>query len=143
MKKQTKTKIGVMSVVKAKVGDLESIKREGRSRRMRKEVVGCVKSVVGKKNFLVQFDDGQKKEISYSSLVFLSSKEDVEMDELISHLPERERGGSLTIIRDTEVREHCMFVKVIYSSVFYCLCYAKDNLQMCRRNRWRKREIRT
>ena len=36
--KQTKTKIGVGSVVKAKVGELE-ITRKGRSRRMRKEVV--------------------------------------------------------------------------------------------------------
>ena len=38
MTKQTKTKIGVGSVVKAKVGELEKITREGRSRRMRKEV---------------------------------------------------------------------------------------------------------
>ena len=72
MKKQTKKKIGVGSVVKAKVGELEKITREGRSRRMSKEVMGCVQSVVGKKKFLVQLDDGQKKEISSSSLVFLS-----------------------------------------------------------------------
>ena len=39
MTKQTKTKIGVGSVVKAKVGELEKIKRKGRSRRIRKEVV--------------------------------------------------------------------------------------------------------
>ena len=43
------------SVVKAKVGDLEKIKREERIRRMRKEVVGRVQSVLGKKKFLVQF----------------------------------------------------------------------------------------
>ena len=48
MKKQTKTKIGVGSVVKTNVGDLENIKREGRIRSMRKEVVRCVHSVVGK-----------------------------------------------------------------------------------------------
>ena len=47
MTKQTKTKIGVGSVVKAKVGELEKITRERRSRRMRKEVVGCVHRVVG------------------------------------------------------------------------------------------------
>ena len=52
-------------------------------------VVGCVQSVVGKKKFLIQFEDGQKKEISSSSLVFVSSKEEVEMDEPISHLPEK------------------------------------------------------
>ena len=54
MKKQTKTKVGVGSAVKAKVGELEKITREERSRRMRKEVVRCVQSVVGKKKFLVQ-----------------------------------------------------------------------------------------
>ena len=36
MTKQTKTKIGVGSVVKAKVGELEKITREGIFRRMRK-----------------------------------------------------------------------------------------------------------
>ena len=68
MTKQTKTKIGVGSVVKAKVGDMENIKREGRSNRMRKEVVGCVQSLAGKKNFPVLFEYGQKKEIGSSSL---------------------------------------------------------------------------
>ena len=61
MTKQTKTKIGVVSIVKAKVGDLEKTTREGRSSKMRKEVVGCVQSVVGKNDFLVIFEDGQKK----------------------------------------------------------------------------------
>ena len=72
MKKQNKTKIGMGSVVKSKVGELEKITRKGRSRRIRKEVVVCVHIVVGNKNFLVQFEDGQKKETSYSLLVFLS-----------------------------------------------------------------------
>ena len=93
MNKHTKTKIGVGSVVKAMVGELENITREGRSRRMRKEVVECVQSVVGKKKFLIQFEDGQKKEISSSSLVFLSSKEEVDMDEPISHLPEKNKAN--------------------------------------------------
>ena len=44
MTKQTKTKIVVGSVVKAKVGELEKITRKGRIRRMRKEVVGFVQS---------------------------------------------------------------------------------------------------
>ena len=42
MTKQTKTKIWVGCVVKAKVGELEKITRKGRIRRMRKDVVGCV-----------------------------------------------------------------------------------------------------
>ena len=50
-KKQNNTKIGVGSVVKSKVGYLEKITREGRSRSMRKEVVVCVQDVVGKKNY--------------------------------------------------------------------------------------------
>ena len=61
MTKQTKTKIGVGSVVKAKVGELENITREGGIRSMRKEVVGCVQCVVGKNNFLVLLEYGQKK----------------------------------------------------------------------------------
>ena len=90
MKKQAKTKIGVGFVVKSKVGQLEKITREGKNRRrIRKEVVGCVHSVVEKKKFLVLLEDGQKKEISYSSLVSLSSKEEVDMEEPISHLPEK------------------------------------------------------
>ena len=89
VKNQNKTKRGVGFVVKAKVGELENITREIRSRSTRKEVVGCVQSVVGKKKFLVQFKDWQKKEISYYLLVFLSSKEEVEMDAPISHLPKK------------------------------------------------------
>ena len=55
MTKQTKTKIGVGYVVKAKVGELGNITRDGRIRRMRKEVLGCVQGMVVKNNFLVQF----------------------------------------------------------------------------------------
>ena len=75
MTKQTTTKIGVGSVVKANVGELEKITREGISRRMRKNLVGCVQSVLGEKKFLVLFKDGQKKEIGSSLLVYLSEKE--------------------------------------------------------------------
>ena len=72
MTNETETKIGVGSVVNAKVGELEKITREGIIRRTRKEVVVCVHSVVGKNNFLVLFEDGQKKEIGSCSLVYLS-----------------------------------------------------------------------
>ena len=89
MTKQTKTKIGVGSVVKAKVGELEKIIREGIIRRTRKEVVGCVHSVVGKNKFLILFEDGQKKEIGSCLLVYLSEKEEVEMEESITLFPEK------------------------------------------------------
>ena len=98
MKKQTKTKIGVGSVVKTKVGELGNITREGRIRIMIKEVVGCVQSVLEKNMLLVQFKYWQKKEISFSLLVFLSSKEEVDMDEEISHSTEKEQGEFLTIV---------------------------------------------
>ena len=102
-KKQTKTKIGVGFVVKAKVGELDKITREGRSSRMRKEVVIYVHSVMGKNKFLVQFEDGHKKEINSSSLVYFSSREEVEMEEPITPLPEKEQGGLLTINGGPEV----------------------------------------
>ena len=51
-------KIGVGSVVKSKVGDLENIIKEVRSRRMSKEVVGFVQAMAWKKNFIFQFEDG-------------------------------------------------------------------------------------
>ena len=56
---------------------------------MRKEVVGRVKSVVGEKYFLIQFEYWKKKEISCSQLVLLSSKEEVDMDKAISHSTEK------------------------------------------------------
>ena len=74
IKKQIKTKIGVGSIVKSKVGELEKVISGGGVRKTRKDVVVCVQAVAGKKNFLIQFEDGQKKEISSSSLLVLSSK---------------------------------------------------------------------
>ena len=75
MKKQTKTKIGVGSVVKANVGELENITRERRSRRIRKEVVIFVHSMVGKKKFLFQFENGQKKYRFFFACVFNFKRE--------------------------------------------------------------------
>ena len=66
-------------------------------------MVGYVKSMVGKKKFLVQFEDGQNKEISSSPLVFLISKEEVEMDEAISHSPVKEQRELFTIIGDSDI----------------------------------------
>ena len=74
-KKQTKTQIGMGSVVKAKVGEIEENTREGIIRMIRKEVVVCVQDFMLKNILLVQFGDGKKKEISSSLFVFLSSKE--------------------------------------------------------------------
>ena len=45
------------------------------------------------------------------------------MDDPISHYPEKEQGELLTIVRDPEFVEPCMFVKGMYLPVFYFLCY--------------------
>ena len=45
------------------------------------------------------------------------------MDEPLYYSPEKEQGGLLTIIGYPEVGEPCMFVKGMYLSLFYCLCY--------------------
>ena len=42
--------------------------------------MGCVQSLEGKKIFLVLFENEQNKEIGYYSLVYLSEKEEVEME---------------------------------------------------------------
>ena len=89
-------------------------------------MVGCVHTVVGKKKFVFQFEYGQKKEISSPSLMFLSSKGEVDMDEPLSHSPEKEQTEFLTIDRDPDVVEPCKFEKYMYYSVFYCVCYEMD-----------------
>ena len=40
-------------------------------------MVGCVQAVVGKKNFRVKFEDGQRREINMCSLSLVCSKEEV------------------------------------------------------------------
>ena len=109
------------SVVKTKFGELEKTIREGRIRRMSKEVVGCVQRVVGKNNFLVVFKDEHKKEIGYYSLVYLSEKDEFDMEESIILSPEIEEVVPLAINGDPPDGEPCMFVKGMYLSVFSCL----------------------
>ena len=69
---------------------------------MRKELVGFLHSVVGKKRFLVQFEGGQRREMDSCSLVCVCSKQQVclDMDETISDFPEKEQGEFLTIDGD-------------------------------------------
>ena len=45
-----------------KVGDMEDNPREEIRRRTMKEVVDCVQAVMGKKPFIVQFKDGNKRD---------------------------------------------------------------------------------
>ena len=60
-KNQNRKNIGVGSVVKENVGDMEDNKRKGRIRRKSREVVGCVNDVFWKNIFLVQLKDEQNK----------------------------------------------------------------------------------
>ena len=76
-------------------------------------MVGCVHDVVRKKIFLDQFEDRQKKEISYSSLVFLSPKEEVKIDEPLYNPPKKQQDELLTIDGENEFGEPCMFGKCI------------------------------
>ena len=56
--------------------------------RVGKEVMVCVQYVMGKNNFLVQFEYGQKREMIYISLLYPCSKEEVclEIEDPISDL---------------------------------------------------------
>ena len=59
-------------------------------------------------------------------IVISSSKEEVDMDEILFNSPEKEQGEFLIIDGDPEVLEPCIFGKGIYFSVSYCLCCVKD-----------------
>ena len=54
----------VGTVVKANVGEMEEDIREGFLRKLRKEMTGVVQEVVGKRRYLVRFQDGLEKELS-------------------------------------------------------------------------------
>ena len=75
---------------------------EGRSRGVMSQVVGCVQALVGKKKFIVQSKDRQRREMRDSSLSNLCEKEEVgqEVDETISDLPKRGQDRLLTIDGD-------------------------------------------
>ena len=123
----TKTKIGIGSAVKMKVGDMGENKREERGRRTREKVVEYVHTVVGKKILIFKFKYGKNKEIDSSLLSYLSSKEEVgqEAYDTISDPPQIVQGGLLTI-NDYRVCEvYGMFQKCIYLYLFYCLCFVE------------------
>ena len=89
--KYIRKNIGVGSVINVKVREIEDNTRDGRRKSMRKEVVVFVQGMAGKNKLLVQFEDGQKKEISSVSFSCVCSKEEVclDMDEPISDLPQK------------------------------------------------------
>ena len=84
----------VETVVKANVGELEEEIREKVSRRLRKEMIGVVQEVVGKRRYLVRFQYGLENEISLNQLTIVVTRIEVEEDinvrdvDMIPEVPE-------------------------------------------------------
>ena len=83
-------------------------------------MAGYAQDVVGKNKSLVQFKDGDKKDMSYVLLLCVCSKEEVchEMDEPISDLPPKEQGEMLTVdgepvVRNLHVCKRYVFLGVL------------------------------
>ena len=74
-------------------------------------MVGCVQDVVGRKKFLVQFEDDQKRDISASLLSYICEKKQVvqEVHETIYDLPQRVQGELLIINGDPFCEGYNMF----------------------------------
>ena len=68
------------TVVKAKVGDLEEEIGEGFSRRLRKEMTGVVQEVVGKRRYLVRFQDGIEKDMLSNQLTMVVARSELVED---------------------------------------------------------------
>ena len=60
-----------------KVIETEENNRKGRITRTRKDGVGCLQDVVGKKKFLFKFVDGNMRDISSTLLAYVCYKEEV------------------------------------------------------------------
>ena len=79
----------VETVVKAKIGELEEEVRVGSSRRMRKELTGVVQGVLGRRRFLVRFQNGCEKNLSSNKLTVVTAHEIlVEEAPEVSTIPE-------------------------------------------------------
>ena len=115
-----KTKIVVGPVVIAKVGDMEEKTRKRRSRRTRKEVVGYVQDVVGKKKILIQFEDGKRKDMGTCSLTLISTEEEVGKggEDSILNLPKNVKVNCWLLM------DILLFKKVAYMKrVYICLYF--------------------
>ena len=64
--------------------------------------------------------------MSYCLIVFLYSKEEVEMDGPLSNSTKKQQGKLLIIDGNPDVGEPCMFGRCMYLYKFYCLCYVKE-----------------
>ena len=93
--------------------------------RMRKDLLFCVQSMLGKNKFLVQFKYGQYRYISASFLTHVCSKQEVgqEVDENISDPPSKIKCKFLAIHGDPVGEGYGMFEKCVHFHIFYCLLF--------------------
>ena len=81
--------IVVGAVVKSKIGELEEEVRAGNSRRASKELTGVVQGVLGKRRFLVRFQDTCKNNLSSNPLIsVIVEKIPVDEETEVSTIPE-------------------------------------------------------
>ena len=96
----------VGTVVKAKISELEEEVRVGRSRRMRNELTGVVQSVLGRRRFLVRFQDGCENNLSSNQLTVVTAHEIlVEEAPEVSTIPE---------IPEDNVESHKGYYRCVY-----------------------------
>ena len=100
--------------------------------------------MLGKKNFLVKHEYGQKKYMNYVSLSYVRSKEEVclEIDGPISDLNQKEKGGLLAIDGNPVVKEASMFEIGIYCKCFIAFVMLSRYQWICWRNRCCNRDTR-
>ena len=102
------------TVVKSKIGELEEEVRAGNSRRTRKELTGVVQGVLGRRRFLVMFQNVCKKNMFLNQLtVVIVEKIPVEEEPEISTIPE--------ILEDQVKKE-----KGYYCCVYVMLQFKKE-----------------
>ena len=80
MKHGRGNKIMVEAVVKANVGDLKEDIREGFLRRSMKEMTGVVQEVLGKRKYLLRFQNGLKKDMLSNQITIVVVRSEVEED---------------------------------------------------------------
>ena len=68
----------VEAVVKANVGDLKEDIREGFLRRSMKEMTGVVQEVLGKRKYLLRFQNGLKKDMLSNQITIVVVRSEVE-----------------------------------------------------------------
>ena len=86
--------------------------------------MGYVQAVLGNKKLLFQFENGQKRYMSASSLSYVFDKKKVkkEVGETIFDLSKIEQGEFLTINWNIVSEGDGTFGKGINFYMFYCLC---------------------